>query len=288
VSDDGRSAVVVIALLGNPFSPAYSRGRQRDGARALSFCSMNVAIYGRGASAWSLAEREVAEGDRAPTGVSIGASAMRWAGDRLVVEIDERTTPMGRPVRGRIVVHPETRTGLELTIDERAEHRWWPIAPLSRIEVDLPLPGVRFSGHGYHDANAGAVPLESSFESWNWSRARSEHGALLTYDVACSSGTQRSLAFEVSRSGRIEPLENLRQAPLRRTKWGLEQMVRADEGHDVRQLRSLEDGPFYTRALVETRLGGHRVVAMHEVLAAHRLRRPWVRFLTAFRMRDEK
>ncbi len=287
MSDDGASAIVVIALLGNPFSPAYSWARRRDGARALNFCSMNVAIYARGASAWTLVERQVAERDRAPTGVAIGGSAMRWTGGHLVVEIDERTTPMGRPVRGRIVLHPETRTDLELTIDERSEHRWWPIAPLCRIEVDMLFPGVRFSGHGYHDANAGAVPLESSFENWSWSRARSEHGALLTYDVACSSGTQRSLAFQVSRGGVIEALENLRQVRLRRTSWGLEQIARADDGYDARQVRSLEDGPFYARALVETRLGGRGVVAMHEVLAAHRLRRHWVRFLASFRMRRE-
>jgi carotenoid 1,2-hydratase len=67
----------------------------------------------------------------------------------------------------------------------------------------------------------------------------------------------------------------------------LERQVRADEGQRPRLVRSLEDGPFYARALVETRLAGLPALAMHETLAAERLRRGWVRFLTAFRMRRE-
>jgi carotenoid 1,2-hydratase len=50
-------------------------------------------------------------------------------------------------------------------------------------------------------------------------------------------------------------------------------------------VRTLEDGPFYARALIETQVEGRPVVAMHETLAAHRLRRGIVRILTEFRMR---
>jgi carotenoid 1,2-hydratase len=285
VSDDGRAAVVVIALLGNPFSPAYLRARDLGPAGALGHCSMNVAVYARGASAWALDERPLAGHERAADGVAIGGSSMRWDGDRLVIDVDERTTPFRRPVRGRIVLRPEARTGLDLPIDERGEHRWWPVAPLARIEVDLPWPGVRFSGHGYHDANAGAVPLEAAFESWSWSRARSD-GALLTYDVACSSGAERSLAFRVTPRGDVEDLDRLGSARLAPTVWALPRRARADRGHGGRVVRSLEDGPFYARSLVATRLGGGPVVAMHETLAPHRLRRDWVRRIIGARIRQ--
>ncbi len=285
MSDDGASAIVVIALVGNPFSPAYARARQRGAAPAEAYCSMNVALYGKGASAWSLAERRVNAGDRDAAGVTIGASSMRWEADRLVVDIDERTTPTGRPLRGRVVLHPEALPALEHVIDERGEHRWWPVAPLARIEVDFREPGARFSGHGYHDVNAGDVPLESTFERWDWARARADDGALLIYDVSCSSGVDRSLALKVSPSGAAEQLDGVSRAPLRRTVWGLERRVPVDEGHEGRAVQSLEDGPFYARSLIETRIGGRRVLAMHEALAADRLRRGWVRFLASFRMR---
>jgi carotenoid 1,2-hydratase len=244
---------------------------------------MNVALYGRKASAWALQESVVTDADRTGCGVAIGRSSMIWEGDRLTVDIDERS-PLGRSLRGKVVLHPDARTGLEIPIDDRGQHRWWPVAPLARIEVDLPLPGARFSGHGYHDANAGDVPIESAFETWNWSRARLGAGAVMTYDVACTSGAERSLALKVSRSGRVEPLEHTRMSPLGTTAWRLERRARADQGHGATVVRALEDGPFYARALLKTRLDGSDGIAMHETLAAHRLRSALVRFFTSFRM----
>ncbi len=246
---------------------------------------MNVALYAKKASAWSLAECNITNADRTSSSLAIGKNSVSWVGDQLVVDIDERTTPLGRPVRGKIIVHPEAHTGLELCLDDRNEHRWWPIAPLARMEVDFAEPGVRFSGHGYYDANAGDVPLESTFEEWSWSRARTNDGALLTYDVTPSSGSKSSLAFQISSRGEIEKLDQLVQAPLPRTRWGLAREARVEANSEVRVLRSLEDGPFYSRALIETHVGGAPVIAMHETLAAHRLRRGIVRILTEFRMR---
>ena len=286
MSDDGELAIVVIALLGNPFSPAYARERARGPADALAFSAMNVAVYARGRGAWSLFERRVGEADRTATGVAIGASTMGWEGDRLVARIDERTTPMGRPVRGTITLHPETRTRLAHAIDVEGAHTWWPVAPRARIDVDLPQPGVRFQGHGYHDANAGDAPIPSAFERWSWSRGRADDGAaLLTYDVTLASGDARALALEVSPHGDVTTLARTWSAPLAPTTWGLSRRSIVDHGEPARVVRALEDGPFYARALIETRLGGRRIVAMHEELAAHRLRRRWVRMLTGFRMR---
>jgi carotenoid 1,2-hydratase len=289
VSDDGRSAIVVIALLGNPFSPAYAHARERGPADALAYSAMNVAVYGRGrgTSAWSLRERRVFESERGATHLTIGSSSMRWEGDRLIVQLDERTTPFGRPVRGTITLDPETRPGVEMAIDEQGLHRWWPIAPLARIDVDLKVPGVRFRGHGYHDANAGDVSLETTFDSWSWSRARTSRGALMMYDVKSASGAESSLSFLVTPGGDLLDLELPRRTRVRTSAWGLERHVRSDERGPARIVRTLEEGPFYARALVESRFEGQSVLAMHETLAAHRLRRRWVRFLTGYRMGTE-
>jgi len=287
VSDDGETAIVIIALLGNPFSPRYAAAKERGRADALRFCSMNVAVYGRGGavSAWTFDESHVTARDAG--GVAIGRSSMRWRGDDLVIVLDERTPTFRRPVQGSVVVRPEALPNTEIAIDDEGRHLWWPVAPLAQIEVDLPSPGVRFTGHGYHDANAGDVPLEASFKTWSWSRARSTRDgrALLAYDVTCQSDAERSLAFAVARDGSLRDLAANATRPLPRTLFGLARHTRADAGHAPRVVRSLEDGPFYARALVETTLEGERIVAVHETLAAHRLRRAWVRFCIGYRMR---
>jgi carotenoid 1,2-hydratase len=288
VSDDGRAAIVVIALLGNPFSPRYARAREREAALPLSFCAFNVAIYARRASAWCLTERCVAESERDASGLTIGESTMHWVGDNLVMEINERTAPFGRPVRGRITLRPEARTEARFELDSWGRHAWWPVAPLARVEVDLPCPGVRFDGHGYHDANSGSEPLETAFDSWQWTRARVGTSAVIVYDVRQTSGGSRSLALEVTSRGSVEPLEAKRTVRLPRTLWGLDRFVRADDGHSPRIVQSLEDGPFYSRAIVETWLQGRRLLAVQESLVARRLKRAWVRRLLGFRMRFER
>jgi carotenoid 1,2-hydratase len=287
LSEDGEHAIVIIALIGNPFSPWYAHARDTAGSApdALGYCSLNVALYGKRERAWALHERPIRAEQRTADGVSIGGSSMCWQGDRLCVEIDERTSPLGRPVRGRVILHPELLSGLALQIDGRGEHRWWPVAPLARIEVELSEPRLRFTGHGYYDVNAGRVPLEAAFDTWGWSRARSDETAYLTYDVVELTGARRSLAFKISARGEVSDLAPVWSTPLRTTLFGLRPEARVDHGQPCRVVRSLEDGPFYARSLVATRFEGRPVVAVHESLAAQRLRRGWVRWMVKHRMR---
>jgi carotenoid 1,2-hydratase len=172
--------------------------------------------------------------------------------------------------------------GLSLTRD--GAHRWWPVAPVADVVVDFPSIGVRFRGHGYHDVNAGDAPLEASFATWHWLRARSGRDALLAYDVVEANGSSSGVALRIAGSGTIASIE-AGGPVLPRSAWGLERRARADAGRSATIVRSLEDGPFYARALVETCLGGRDVVAMQETLDARRLRHAWVRFLAGFRMR---
>jgi carotenoid 1,2-hydratase len=287
VSEDGKNAIVVIALLGNPFSPAYAAAYGRGVSEPLSFCALNVAVYGSGASAWCLTERALRQTDRSALSVTFGASTMHWAGDDLVVEIAERTAPLGRPVRGQVVLRPAVRPGVGLTLDGLGRHRWWPVAPIARIDVNLASPALRFSGHAYHDANAGAEPLAAAFDSWHWARAQAPSGAMISYDVTEASGASRSLALQITRQGVLEHLEGLRTVVLPRTLWGIRRHTRADPGEAPRVVRELENGPFYSRSLVATRLVRNPLLAVQESLAAHRLRRAWVHRLARFRMRHD-
>jgi len=249
---------------------------------------LNVALYGPAASAFALRERSIDTSDRSATALTLGKSTIGWRRGALVIDIDELSTPVGRPlasphmIRGRVVLHPEEITDREEILDTTGRHRWWPAAPHTRIEVALEEPFVRWAGHGYYDANAGDEGLENAFHAWAWSRGRGAGRTLITYDIAPRGGGGRALAIALHR-GRVETVDFVR-APLGRTRWGITRSTLANTVHGARVVRELEDGPFYARALVETALGGERFVAMHETLSADRLARGWVRFLAGFRM----
>ena len=49
-------------------------------------------------------------------------------------------------------------------------------------------------------------------------------------------------------------------------------------------MQTLEDGPFYARSLLDTRLLGEPAMAVHESLSLQRFRAPWVQVLLPFRM----
>lgn len=288
-------------MVGNPFSPSYARARAAGGrAPALDHCSMHVAIYRRGRAIWSLEEGPLDPRARRPRDMTMGRSWIGWVGDRLVVDLDERSVPFnlvpfrrsrlhrlppGRPVRGRITIHPEAMPGESLGIDADGLHRWWPIAPTARITVELTSPELRFRGHGYHDANAGPVALEQAFDSWTWSRCRTGDRAWLTYDVTDRDGQQRSHALTVAPDGDMQAITDSASVSLGRSTWQLDRRARLPAPGDARVARSLEDGPFYARAVIEQRWSDHRAVAMHETLAAHRLRRRWVQLCAGYRIR---
>lgn len=287
VSDDGAWAIVVIAMIGNPFSPGYARARAKGVASdPLTYSTMNVALYGPArCRRWCLTERAIAPSDRGAHGVAMGASWMRWEHGALVVDLDERTSPTRRRVRGRVVLRPETEPDAAVALDGAREHLWWPVAPRGALEVTLEEPRVRFRGLGYHDANAGKTPLEETFDCWTWSRAHAADGCtLITYATTDRADVTRSHALEVDRRGGIAPIARLTAAPLGRTAWGIARDAHADVGVRPTVVRSLEDTPFYARSLIATHLKGEPVTAMLETLSADRLRARWVRFLVGFRM----
>jgi carotenoid 1,2-hydratase len=284
VSDDGAYAIVVIALVGNPFSPFYARARASGASpAAFDYAAMNVAIYGPRGSFFALTERTVRPGGAEADAITIGDNRMRWDAGSLVVELSDRTSPWGSPLRGTVRLHPEGQSSPARSLDAAGEHLWWPVAPSSSIEVTLTEPDVRFRGHGYHDANAGDVPLEQSFARWRWARTRLDAGtSAMMYDTVDVDGADRHLAIAVDRDGLARPIDMPDERALPRTLWGLRRTTRSTGA--VRVVRELEDTPFYARAVLSTELEGRERITMHEELSCDRLRSAWVRFLLGFRM----
>lgn len=273
---------MLIAFVGSVFSPYYAAARRRGEAAAGRHCAVNLALYGAGGHRWAMTERGAGHVQRSADQLAIGPSRLQWQGDRLVVEVDEITAPWPGRLRGRIELQAGCRTGIDLPLDAAGRHHWTPIAPSARVTVALDRPGLRWSGHGYLDANAGSRPLEQDFATWNWCRAGLADGrAAITYDVQRLDGSQQSLALTIGPDGALQQLMPPPAATLAPGWWGVPRPVR---GAAPRLLLAMEDGPFYNRSLIETTLAGQRVRAVHESLSLRRFRQRWVQALLPFKM----
>jgi carotenoid 1,2-hydratase len=249
---------------------------------------MNVALYGPTQDGWAFTERGSRAVHREAEALSIGPSAMRWHGGRLGVSFDEVTAPFGARLAGQIELFPEeTGDGRAVHLDAAGRHRWWPIAPVARAEVELTHPSIRFRGAAYLDSNSGDRPLEDDFIGWGWSRMASRERAVITYDVARRDGSRLLFARSYERGGEIRDRVPVVGRPLSPTLWGLDRTVHAGPERDPELLRTLEDTPFYARSLVRASYLGEPSVGTHETLSLARFRSRWVQFLLPFRMKRE-
>lgn len=271
--------------MGSVFSPYYAWARRgRRSPQPDNYCALNVALYGAEGPSWSCTERGRSSLKRSANALAIGRSSIEWVGSSLEIRIDEVTAPLPRRVTGIVRLHPWATSSHVFDLDEAGRHRWWPVAPCARVEVELDKPGFRWEGHGYLDTNDGDEPLETAFSDWHWSRAALPGGTAILYDVTRRNGQTASLALRFDRSGAVSEEELPVPADLPRTRWRLRRETRADPGGAPAVHRTLEDGPFYARSVLKTRLFGESVAAMHESLSLDRFRSRWVQAMLPFRM----
>ncbi len=219
---------------------------------------------------------------RSPTQLSIGPSALDWSGDVLTVEIAERAVPRLTRIEGTVRLYPHSLTGCEVELDADGLHRWTPIAPRARIDVQMRRPHLRWCGSAYLDANCGHRPLEDDFAGWTWSRTEVGDGAAVLYDVLPRRGDPRSFALAFDESGEHVPFEPPRRAALPRTGWRIDRETRSEGAAHI--LDTLEDTPFYARSLVAADLFGEPRLAVHESLSLDRFRSRIVQAMLPFRM----
>jgi carotenoid 1,2-hydratase len=171
----------------------------------------------------------------------------------------------------------------EHPVELAPQHRWCPIAPTARVEVDL--GPQRWSGPGYLDSNQGDAPLENAFHRWDWSRAQLSGGrSVVLYDVDRIGAAPLSLGLRFDVDGSIHPIQPPPCAALPRSLWRVARGTRADAGTPTRLLQTLTDAPFYARSLVNAQWLGERVTAMHESLSLARFDTAWVQSMLPFRM----
>jgi carotenoid 1,2-hydratase len=290
VSDCGSHAFSVIAFVGSVFSPYYHFSGRRDPENHVA---INVALYSPARDLWSMTERGKRWLERSPTRMVVGPSMVKLDGDRVVIDFNEIAPPFPpksfapRRMRGRITLTPRIGCETAYALDEVGRHMWWPKAPLSHVAVESDaFPEGGWNGAGYHDLNWGSRPLESDFIGWDWARGTSTGGKpVVLYDAVLRNGARRSLSLQFSRTGAAPDafVAPPRQA-LKRGWWGVNRAIACDAAQKPRVTRGLEDTPFYTRALVETCIGGTTLAMLHESLDCTRLANPVVRMMLPFRM----
>ena len=273
--------------MGSVFSPYYAWALKRDPHTAAdNHCAVNVALYGAGSRRWTMTERNRTAVQRSTRALCIGPSQLVWDGASLVIDLDEVGVPLPQRVRGRVRVWPQALSRYVTALDAAGLHRWGPIAPCARVDVQLQHPSLRWSGHAYLDANDGDEPMHRPFKTWDWSRGNLRDGsAAVVYDVRPKHGPDRVIAQRFFPDGRSEPFEPPPRQPLPRSAWRVARHMRSEAGAAAPQLvQTLEDTPFYARSLVSASLLGERVSSVHESLDVPRLVARSTSFMLPWRM----
>lgn len=244
-----------------------------------------MALYGAGANRWSMTERGRRSVHREARAFQIGPSRVRWEHDALVFDIDEITAPIPRRVRGQVRVHPQALCPFVTALDAAGRHRWGPIAPCARIEVEMQAPALRWTGHAYLDSNEGDEPIDRPFREWDWSRATLADGSTaVIYDVRPRSGPDRVIARRFAPDGSSRAFDAPERQVLPRSKWLLGRTLRSDPGVPPRVVQTLTDAPFYVRSTIRAGVLGETVTAMHESLDLPRVVSLPVRLMLPWRM----
>jgi carotenoid 1,2-hydratase len=281
-SDCGSHGVTLIFFIGTVFSPFYAAARAKGDTDPRDFVCVNAVFYERGHKHWAMTERRARDLSTSSATLTIGPSSMVYDGQSLTVNLDERSAPFRRAIRGKVVIDMPELTKRCYALHSGSEHRWWPIAPTARVKVSLSAPNLNWEGGGYVDSNGGTVPLETTFSDWHWSRAdMGSDNCRIVYEAKARDGeTCLMTLFGNTESGMASehsaPRRDLSMGPI----WRVSRPARSYQGFTVE--KTLEDTPFYTRSHLRDASGNS---VMHESLDLDRFTSPWVQRLLPFRMR---
>jgi carotenoid 1,2-hydratase len=135
------------------------------------------------------------------------------------------------------------------------------------------------------DSNEGDEPIEQGFWDWDWARAEMANGdTSVVYDVRPKKGPDRVVSQRFSKDGSHAPFEAPRRQALPLSAWRIERAMCSESSAGPKILSTLEDTPFYARSLIETRLLGEDLTAVHETLSVPRLVSLPVRFMLPWKM----
>ena len=263
-------------------------GRRRGGGDPLDHCAVNVALYGAGASRWAMTERGRAQpAARTPTRSRSGRARSPGTATRSRSGSTRSPRRCPRASAARCALQPAGLTGRSFALDAAGRHRWWPIAPCSRVEVALERPGAALERRRPTSTPTRRRAARGRLRHWDWSRAalpRRHRHPLRRAAGATGGGLRSRMRFDPpgrrrghrARPPRVDPAAHaLAHAARRRAPTTARASVVADpRGRAV--LRPLGAGLAPAAA--------SRSPAMHESLSLDRFRAPWVQAMLPFRM----
>ncbi len=284
LSEDGQHGITIIAFIGSVFSPYYLWANRNNFANPDNYCCLNVAIYSKGKKRWTMTERGLKRSFRDAEIFQIGPSNIKWINDSLEININERSIPFGQKVIGKVKVYPEQLFNYSVPLDSKARHRWGPIAPTSKISVELEAPNIKWNGHAYLDSNEGDEPINRPFHEWDWARALLKNGSTaVMYDVREKNGNETLLALRFMKDGNIEDFSLGDRKKLPKTMWKIQRHLRSNTD-EVKVIEDLEDTPFYSRSIISGNWLDEEVTCMHETLNIPRFSSPIVQMMLPWRM----
>jgi carotenoid 1,2-hydratase len=289
LSDDGAYGLSIIAFIGSVFSPYYTLARSRARKRGISVdprnhCAMNIALYGRQGSRWAMTERGRNQLDVTTHSLTIGPSSMAWDGTAMTIHFNEIAVPFPRKISGSLKIYPSALTHEVHCLNPDGMHVWWPMAPVSRVEVSLNEPSLRWKGHAYCDHNRGSAPIAEGFRSWTWCRASLQDGAAVFYDGIRKNNDLFAIGRQFMPSGETRVLDLPNPTRMRTSFWGIPRETRGQDGSTPKLVQTLEDTPFYARSSVAMRLADEEVTAVHESMSVDRFNTTLVQMMLPFRM----
>ncbi len=276
----GDTTAVFILMLGSLFSARYA-ARAAHGAAPLQHCAVNFALYRRGVrQQWVLSEYAGAQADG--RSLRIGNSRLHYHPDGTVdFFVRERCAPFGPLTKAALTLRPEVPGLPPQTLVEGLSHRWTPLVPRARATFRLPLLGEVLEGVGYHDSNAGEVPLGTDLPGWTWARVHAPDATHVHYQLPAG----QALWVSATSAGATLIRRQQPPSPFVRTGWGLAVPSALQAGPlRLAAPRLLESSPFYAR--LEASSGTAQ--ALGEVADFRRFRSPLVRWMAHFRTRVER
>ncbi|ADO74833.1 carotenoid 1,2-hydratase [Stigmatella aurantiaca] len=279
----GEYSAVFIFMVGSLFSPRYSV-TARQGGQPWEHAAVNFALYRKGVRlCWVLSEYPHLALESAWR-LRIGGSTLSYEGNRVRMEVEERTAPWGRPVRANLTLEPLTPLGTEVQLVPDLPHWWQPMAPRARARLEWVTEGQVLEGLGYHDTNHGAEQLGARLPGWRWARTHGGQETVVDYVLPGGVAPVRVKAGEQGVQCEREA-HGLAVPSMGRTGWGLRVPRHLHAGPlMVGEAKLLESSPFYAR--VEARRNG--LDTLGEVADFRRFHLPYIRWMAHFRTRVER
>ena len=231
VSDDGEWSLVVIFLLGSPFSP-YSRACElNQNPNPLDYNGVFVALHYRGRLLHYQYARYSPEkiaasvvGSPSPLDIQFGPNGWSGvpAGNDFVITLDEENANRRRMTARLAFSDLDLRGGAvseSLSVLSEPGHNWLPVivGGRARCVIELHAPAetrqperIEFRGSAYHDHNWGTLPFNASIQRWLWGarRFRSRLRGRFVSDysrTAASAATNFASHQETGRTGARTP-----------------------------------------------------------------------------------